>query len=198
MTRLAKMSSPATVVIAAMLAASSPAAQEQGPGGWEGAILDPSAGCDPAVMEEISRRIRTGVERETSRGERSITPPAPVGELTCLNNIFAQQLPRWRVANPANWVNHWLRTLGSRGDGLTRSLCERADDMFNDFTRPLTGGWDAALPGAGIAFPRIARPESRPTPRRTDPDTQPAPKDDENGGDPWPWLTPNPNQGSTL
>ena len=197
MIRLAKMSSLAGLAFAAILAASAPAAQEQGPEGWEGAILDPSGACDPAVREEIARRVRTGIERETSRGERSITPPAPVGELTCLNNILAQQLPRWRVASPENWVNHWLRTLTSRGNGLARSLCERAGDMFNDFTRPLRGGWDAALPGAGIAFPRIARPEPRATPNRADPDSQPQPEDDDSGN-PWQWLTPNPGRESTL
>lgn len=198
MGRLAKMSTPVSIAFAAMLAAAGPlGAQEQDAGGWESEILDPSAGCDPAVLEEIARRIRTGVERETSRGERSITPPEPVGELTCLNNVLALELPRWRVANPANWVQHWLRTFRSRGTGLARSLCARAEDMFNDFTRPLSGGWDAALPGAGTTFPVLVRDRSGVTPRRDEPEPQQEPEDDDDEGA-WPWLTPNPGRESTL
>lgn len=158
---------------------------------WERQIVVDRESCDPVVREEIARRIRRGIERETRRGERSVTPPTPVAELTCLTDILAGQLPGWRVADPGDWVNHWIRSLTRRGEGLARSLCAPAEGMFRDFTRPLVGGWNANLPGIGEILPTRVPPIIVP-------DDSGGSGNGGGGSDAWPWLTPDPTRSRDL
>lgn len=125
--------------------------------GWEAAILPDSAACDPEVRRAVARSIRTGVDRESRRGEFSIQPPRPVGSVTCLNNLVEQGVlvPSVRLRSISDWSNILSIVTGRllrEGDDLSRTLCHRAEGMFADLTRPLANVFDPDLlpPGADL------------------------------------------------
>lgn len=125
--------------------------------GWEAVILPDSAACDPEVRRAVARSIRTGVDRESRRGEFSIQPPRPVGAVTCLNNLVEQGvlIPSVRLRSISDWSNILSIVTGRllrEGDGLSRTLCHRAEGMFADLTRPLGNVFDPDLlpPGADL------------------------------------------------
>ncbi len=138
--------------------------QNQPDQGWVRDILT-DYHCDPEVATRLATATRLGVEREVRRGERSILPPTAVGELSCLNNLMnSPQLDllfSTRSISPGNILagilnqtlsggnspfgNLDINSLANGGFDPTRiissSLCQLAQDRWNQETIPLLGNF---------------------------------------------------------
>ena len=145
--------------------------------GWVRDILTDYR-CDPEVATRLATATRLGVEREVRRGERSIKPPTAVGELSCLNNLMnSPQLDllfSTGSISPGNILTGILNQVLSGGSSpfgnldinalanggfdptrvISSSLCQLAQDRWNQETIPLLGSF-ARL---GIAATRNTNP----------------------------------------
>lgn len=108
---------------------------------------------DKACSEEsaslVAERARKRVEDHVSRAESAIKPPIPVGDLSCLEDLMDTPLDIFSgsigLPDLTGIFNDTLDGVIDMGDGITRNVCQFAEEKWQEVTEPL----NSAVSGVG-------------------------------------------------
>ena len=154
------------VAVLALLAVTPIPGHAQGNSGWIGDMLSENPACLPEVADRIGTTIRRGIERDVARVESSITPPAPVAELSCLGQLMRDSsldvaFPTQSTlsGNLQGFAFGLIQQMINQNSGdpdfnpanlLSGSLCTFAADRWNQATPSLDSGFQGL---AGMSLP---------------------------------------------
>ena len=100
--------------------------------------------CSAASRDAVANAARQNVESQVARAEASIQPPAPVGDLSCLNdlmNIDLDFLSGQFFSLDALFQDllsgFQSITLEGIGEEVTRQICAFAQEKWEELTEPL-------------------------------------------------------------
>ncbi|MCY3878951.1 MAG: hypothetical protein OXF74_07205 [Rhodobacteraceae bacterium] len=128
--------------------------------------------CSDEARTRIAAATRRQIESSVRRSEASIQPPAPIGDLSCLDGLMELKLDLFAPTGVLGSIFSGTLdgTLGSGADA--RRICKFADRQWRELTRPLTMPLTIlkrGLPADPAAAVNPARPAGRPAGRRNDP-----------------------------
>ena len=94
--------------------------------------------CSEESRDRLSAATRQKIELSVRRAESSIEPPAPIGELGCLDGLMDINLDEFAPVGPLSEIfsGSLDGVLNQAGD--TRRFCRFARRRWNDMTNPLT------------------------------------------------------------
>lgn len=96
--------------------------------------------CDVAVREAITENVRGSIESHVRRAEAAIRPPAPIGDLSCLDGLMSAPLDIFsNIGDISGSLIGGLGDLaGSIGDEIGSQICGFIETKWNELTEPMT------------------------------------------------------------
>ncbi len=120
--------------------------------------------CSEQSRSRISRSVRNQIESSVRRSEAAIAPPAPVGDLGCLDGLMGLSIDTFApVGGLGSLFSGTLDGLVQGGSDPTRQICNFAQRKWKEATRPLAElalGAEAVLPGFADNFEQVNIPET--------------------------------------
>ena len=94
--------------------------------------------CSEASRDRLAAATRQKIELSVRRAESSIEPPAPIGELGCLDGLMDINLDVFAPVGPLSQIfsGSLDGVLNQAGD--SRRYCRFAQRRWNELTNPLT------------------------------------------------------------
>ena len=94
--------------------------------------------CSDASRDRLAAATRQKIELSVRRAESSIEPPAPIGELGCLDGLMDINIDVFAPVGPLSQIfsGSLDGVLNQAGD--TRRFCRFARRRWNEMTNPLT------------------------------------------------------------
>lgn len=120
--------------------------------------------CSEQSRSRISRSVRNQIESSVRRSEAAIAPPAPVGDLGCLDGLMGLSIDTFApVGGLGSLFSGTLDGLVQSGSNPARQICGFAQRKWKEATRPLAElalGGKAALPAFADNFQQVNIPET--------------------------------------
>lgn len=115
--------------------------------------------CSSESRDAVANAARLNVESRVARAEASIQPPAPVGDLSCLNDLMNINIDflSGRLFSIGDILGDLLSGLqnitleGIQGE-VTRQICEFAAKKWEELTKPLNLSLDDLMGDISPSF----------------------------------------------
>ena len=99
--------------------------------------------CSEESRTRVAANSRKQIESSVRRAESSINPPAPVGDLGCLDGLMSTSIDRFARTGALKGIfSGSLDGLGQSGDGPSRRICSLAKAQWGRLTKPLKKSLD--------------------------------------------------------
>ena len=145
---------PFLAVLLVLLTLGKPAAGAD----WVYEMLDNR--CSPQSRKFVATTVRNRIESSVRCAEALVRPPAPVGDLSCLESLMQTQIDTF--AEVGSLTDFFRRAFDGKfdpGGDLEKRICLFAQSRWNELTRPLDELHNQA--GKGIITRQSSRPDDQ-------------------------------------